>query len=457
MLNYWLLCSFYYNDLRSQMPDLERFLVALLVKLAAVASLASILARWNTFKAMLMPETRTLNQRLALAAWLSSVFAASVATRVVSKNYHAADLGLEGALLAGILGGYVTGLVSGILISLPAVFSGEHLTLPLLAGIGVLGGLLRDCSPAPGDIWRFSPFFDLNVYRFFKESHNNRRTEFHLLLCAAILFAEFLRQTMGFLFSSRQVFHLAPNWNRPHPLTQVALYATTLFAVAIPLKIWNNTRNEKKLEEQERLLMQARLEALTSQINPHFLFNTLNSVSSLIRTNPDQARVMVVKLSKVLRRLLRKHENFSALRDELTFIEDYLSIELVRFGDKLRFEREVDDCTLDMLVPSMLLQPLVENCIKHGLSSKVEGGTIRIRTRRADARLHLLVEDDGVGIPEAKLATLLDHGIGVSNVNERLKVLFGSDYRMWIDSQPGRGTRIQIEVPELRSDLAAVS
>ena len=145
--------------------------------------------------------------------------------------------------------------------------------------------------------------------------------------------------------------------------------------MAIPLKVWNTTRYEKKLEEQERLLVEARLAALTSQINPHFLFNTLNSVSSLIRTNPDQARVMLVKLSKVLRRLLRKHENFSALRDELSFIEDYLAIEVVRFGDKLRFEKDVAEDTLDMLVPSMLLQPLVENSIKHGLSGKVEGGT----------------------------------------------------------------------------------
>jgi two-component system LytT family sensor kinase len=145
------------------------------------------------------------------------------------------------------------------------------------------------------------------------------------------------------------------------------------------------------------------------------------------------------------------------LHEELSFIEDYLSIEVMRFGEKLHFEREIDPGTLDMLVPSMLLQPLVENCIKHGLSSKVEGGTIRLRTRRTETRLHLSVEDDGVGIPESKLATLLEQGIGVSNVNERLKVLFGNDYRMWIDSQPGRGTRIEIEVPELQTNLAAVS
>ena len=403
---------------------------------------------------MLMRETRTLNQRLQLALWFSGVFAASVATRVVSHTYQAVDLGLEGSLLAGILGGYVTGLLAGIMISVPAVLHGEILTLPLLAGVGVLGGLLRDCAPDPEEIWHFTPFLDLNLYRFFRE-RDHRRTAFHLLFLGAILTAEFLRQTFGSFAGGKQVFFLhAPH---PNPWAVAAAYATTVFAVTLPLKIWNNTRNERKLEEQQRLLMQARLEALTSQINPHFLFNTLNSVSSLIRTNPNQARVMVLKLSNILRRLLRKHDNFTSLRDEITFIEDYLSIEIVRFGDKLRFETGIDPEALDMLVPSMLLQPLVENCIKHGLSTKVEGGTIRLGARRVEGRLHLLVEDDGVGIPEAKLATLLEQGIGVSNVNERLKVLFGNDFRMWVDSHPGRGTRIEIEMPELQSSLAAVS
>ena len=440
---------------------LQGYLVSLLVKLATMAAIASILARSNRFKAMLMRENRTLGQRLELAIWLSVVFGASVATRVAGHDtYNGADLGLEGAFIAGILGGYVTGLVSGVLISLPALFPGELLTLPLLAGVGVLGGLVRDLAPDPEEIWRFSPYFDLNIWRFFKESRNYQRTAFHLLLFAAILVAEFLRQILAQSNLGREamtsVFRLYPP-GVDHPLTWVALYLTTVFAVTIPLKIWNNTRNEKKLEEQQRLLVEARLAALTSQINPHFLFNTLNSVSSLIRTDPNQARVMVVKLSKVLRRLLRKHENFSTLREELSFIEDYLAIEVVRFGDKLRFEKDVAEDTLDMLVPSMLLQPLVENSIKHGIGGKVEGGTIRIRTSRGGSRLHLLVEDDGVGIPEEKLATVLDHGIGVSNVHERLKVLFGNDYRMWIESQPGQGTRVQLEVPELETNLAAVS
>jgi two-component system, LytTR family, sensor kinase len=197
---------------------------------------------------------------------------------------------------------------------------------------------------------------------------------------------------------------------------------------------------------------------LSNQINPHFLFNTLTSISSLIRTQPDTARMLITKLSGLLRRLMRSTDHFVTLREELESIDQYLDIEVVRFGPQLRVVKDIGPDTLDLIVPSMLLQPLVENSIKHGLSSKVEGGTIRIRTARHESKLSLLVEDDGVGIPESKLATLLDHGgIGVSNVNERLKVLFGSEYRMWIDSQPGRGTRIQIEVPELHTDLAAVS
>ena len=435
---------------------MEPLLLTLLVKLGVVASLASILVRPNAVQRILLRENRTLNQRLKLALWFSVVFATGVATRVLTKpSYTAVDLGLEGSLLAGILGGYVSGLLSGILISVPAMFNHELLTMPLFAAIGVLGGLLRDVAVDTEDIWRFSPLFDLNVYRFFKQ-REYRRGGFHLFFLFVILASEFLRQALHHFFGKR-IFALEPAAPHPNFLYVVALYATTLFAVGLPLKIWNSTRNENKLEEQQRLLMQARLEALTSQINPHFLFNTLNSVSSLIRTDPHQARLMVLKLSRILRRLLRKHENYSPLRDELDFIEDYLSIEVARFGEKLHFEKDVDAQSLDMLIPSMMLQPLIENCIKHGLSSKIEGGTIWLRTRRIDGRLRLVVEDDGVGIPEAKLAKLLEKGIGVSNVNERLKVLFGTDYRMWIDSSPGKGTRIEIEVPELQTEWAAVS
>lgn len=426
-------------------------LVTLLLRLAVAASLASILVRFNAFQRMLMREERTLPQRMKLALSISAAYAAGVGTRVLIPMYQAVDLGLEGSLVAGMVGGYVSGLVSGALISVPAMFTGELMSLPLFAGVGVLGGLLRDISPDTEDIWRFSPVPDLNVFRLVRQPENLRRTIFQIACLGAVIFSEALRYFIARLFKNKGVFCLEWIWGHPPIWTIIAIYTSVVFAVILPLKIWNNTRIEKKLESQQRRLNEARLAALTSQINPHFLFNTLNSVSSLIRTDPEQARTVVYKLSSILRRLLRKTENMATLREELSFIDNYMSIELVRFGDKLRFETEIEPETLDYPVPSMMLQPLVENCIKHGISSKIDGGMIRVKSRLADNRLHLLVEDDGVGIPEAKLATLFEAGIGVSNVNERLKVLFGNEYRMWIDSKPGEGTRTGIEIPVKRA------
>jgi two-component system LytT family sensor kinase len=425
-------------------------LVVLLLRLAAAASLGSVLSRFSAFQRMLMREERTLVQRVKLALGCSAAYGAGVATRVFIPAYQAVDLGLEGSLVAGMVGGYVTGLLSGVLISIPAFFNGELMSMPLFAGVGVLGGLLRDVAPEKEDIWRFSPLFSLSPLRWRQRSYRFR-VLFQMGCLFSIVFAELLRSAVARLFAVKAgVFSLAQIWGAPHLVTAIAICASTVFAVMLPLKIWNNTRNEKKLEAQQLRLNEARLAALTSQINPHFLFNTLNSVSSLIRSNPEQARNVVYKLSSILRRLLRKTDNLTPLREELAFIDNYMSIEMVRFGEKLRFVKEIEPETLDRLVPSMLLQPIIENSIRHGLSSKIEGGMIRVRTWLADGKLQLMVEDDGVGIPETRLATLFEQGIGVSNVNERLKVLFGQDYRMWIDSKPGEGTRTGIEIPEVQ-------
>jgi len=432
----------------------EQHLVILLIKLAVAASLASILTRSGRFQRMLMREERTLGQRVQMALVCAAIFGAGVGTRVLTQlthdNYQAVDLGLEGSLVMGMLGGYVTGLLAGVLISVPAMLNSELMSMPLFAAAGVMGGLLRDFAPDKEFLWRFTVFPDHALVRLLRK-RDLRLPVFSLGCIAVILVAEFLRSFIAVHFGRRRVFALQQNWTDTGPWMTVAVYATTLFATALPIKVWNSNRNEKKLEQQQMRLNQARLAALSSQINPHFLFNTLNSVAALIRLDPEQARQVVQRLSKILRRLLRQQENLTTLGEELSFIDDYLSIEMVRFGDKLRFVKEIDPLTLDMAVPSMLLQPLVENCIRHGLSSKVDGGTICVRSRLAEKRLQIIVEDDGVGIPEAKLATLFESGIGVNNVNERLKVLFGGDYRMWIDSRVGEGTSTGIELPEQSS------
>jgi LytS/YehU family sensor histidine kinase len=138
------------------------------------------------------------------------------------------------------------------------------------------------------------------------------------------------------------------------------------------------------------------------------------------------------------------------LQEELDFIDDYLDIEVARFGrDSLVIQKQIDDKTLDAFVPSMLLQPIVENALKHGLASKLGGGELTIRTESRDSRVIISVEDNGVGISKERMAQVFEDGIGISNVHERLRVLYGSDFRMDISSEEGEGTRIRIEVPEL--------
>ncbi|MCC6291087.1 MAG: histidine kinase [Bryobacterales bacterium] len=433
----------------------DQHLVILLVKLAIAASMASILVRFEAFKRLLLREERTIYQRLQLTLALAAAFGAGVAVRVATGTYKAADLGLEASFLAGLLGGYVPGLLGGVLISLPAMFGGEMLTMPLYAAVGVLAGMLRDAAPELEEIWRVSPFLEMNLIRAIRNWSGNRRLVFHLILIAALMSLEPLRFGMSHLRHEGGVFVLYPEgaefWN------YVAVWFSTMFAVLLPLKIWANARTERQVEIQARLLQEARLRALTSQINPHFLFNTLNSIASLVRTDPDGARLVIVKLSNILRRLMKKTENVTSLREEMNFIEDYIAIEMVRFGSKLRYVKDVEGAVLEARVPSMILQPIVENSLKHGLASKVEGGTIRVRAWLGEGKLHLEVEDDGVGIPEARLNRIFEQGIGVSNVNERLQVLFGDEYRMWIDSKTGEGTRTGIEIPSGATSLAAVS
>ena len=420
---------------------LEQHLLNLLVKLAVAAALASILTRFAAFQRMLMREERTLSQRVHMALVGGLLYGAGVATRALAPGaYQAVDLGLEGSLVLGMLGGYVTGLAAGVLISLPAMLNGEYLSMLLLAAVGVMGGLLRDLAPDYEFLWKVTPVPEL--WR-----RDIKVPLFSLAAVCVILFAELLRSILTSTFPPKLIFSMHQSWGNLSAWMLVAIYATTLYATVLPIKIWNSSRNEKKLEQQQFSLNEARLAALSSQINPHFLFNTLNSVASLIRLSPEEARQMIYRLSKILRRLLKQQDNYTSLSEELSFIDDYLSIEMVRFGEKLRFTKEIDEDTRDLPVPSMMLQPIIENSIRHGLSSKVDGGTIRVRSHLSGGYLQILVEDDGVGIPEAKLARLYEQGIGVSNVNERLKVLYGDRYRMWIDSRLGEGTTTCIELP----------
>lgn len=429
-------------------------LVTLLIKVGVAAAIASFLIRVRFFSRSIMSEERSYRERLLLALCFAVVFGTSVTVRIVTASYQAADLGMEGSFLAGLLGGYLVALIAGVLISIPALFHGEYFAVILFAGVGVAAALLRDLASDPEQVWQISPFFERSLFRLYLVERDYPQAGFHVLSLGVIFIAEFSRQVIIQLFDARFLFALRPEEQPGRGWLLLATYLATLFAIAIPLKIWNNQRNESKLKEQNRLLMEAKLEALSRQINPHFLFNTLNSVSSLIRTNPEQARKVVYRLSHILRRLLRKQEHFVPFREEVSFIDDYLAIERVRFGDKLRFEKEIDDKALDWPVPSMLLQPLIENCIKHGLGNKIEGGTIRLEASQHGDSLHVVISDDGVGISEADRPRIFEKGIGLSNTNQRLQVLYAGRFQFGVDSQPMQGARFVLELPA-RSGAAA--
>ncbi|MBI3404996.1 MAG: histidine kinase [Acidobacteria bacterium] len=423
----------------------QELLFLVVLKVGLSASLAALLARSRTIRKLLFTEERDSDQKVQLMLFLTPPLLLGVMLRLF--GYHFADLMLEGGFILGLLGGRVVGPIGGAIISLPALASHEWLSTPMAASAGLLGGLIRQFLHNTETIWNFGPFTFVSIPRWFLRLIRERRGAFDMLPLATCGMLEITRVFLHQKLNSTWLFSLPVDG----PLSLSFVLLSTVMAVSVPIKIWNNTRIEMKLEQHQQLLLKARMDALSAQINPHFLFNTLNTVSSLIRVNPDMARVVVIKLSNILRRLLRKQENFASLRDEIAFIDDYLDIEVARFGaEKLRIVKELEEGSLDAVVPCMLLQPIIENSIKHGLAPRLDGGEVFIRTWQRDGRVFLEIEDNGIGIPDQKLSNgVSSEGIGISNVKERLRVLYGDDYKMEMNSQQGIGTRIRIELPEL--------
>jgi signal transduction histidine kinase len=214
-----------------------------------------------------------------------------------------------------------------------------------------------------------------------------------------------------------------------------------------------------RLQDRERLLTEmaatAQLAALRAQINPHFLFNSLNSIAQLIRTDPDNAEACVERLADIFRYILRRGETeFVPLAEELRMAEAYLEIERARFGERLHVDIRTDPRSLIHPIPNLILQPLVENAIKHGLSLKLGGGTIRIDAAVADGLLTLTVRDDGLGMPGATLARVYERGVGLRNLRDRLQRIYGDAHLPQITSEPGAGTQVRLRLPVRTAEAA---
>jgi two-component system, LytTR family, sensor kinase len=417
-------------------------MITLVVKLAVAALIAIVLVRYHRFRAILLTERRAWNDRLIFALSLGITTSAGVVARLL-LGYKAADLTLEATFLAGLIAGPYAGALVGVMCGLPPLVAGEYGSLPFAVGCGFAGGGLRELCPKP-DIWHFSPFVFTTLHRRVWRTVRTLQIDWQVILVLAPIAMELIRIAIGSRFTSHRLFYL----EAPTVWATVVVIVATVMAIAIPIKIWNNARIEHQLVEQEKLLMAARIEALSSQINPHFLFNTLNSISSLIRSKPETARMLIGKLSTLLRQRLRSRDHFVTLREELQAIDQYLDIEVVRFGPQLRVAKDIDPDTLDARVPSMILQPLIENSIKHGLTAKLGGGTVTLRSSRANGHVVIEVADDGFGMSDEQLQNALTAGIGLSNVNERLSVTYGANYQIRLTSAADHGTCARIEIPE---------
>lgn len=425
--------------------------ITLLVKLGIAAAISAALARSSVFVGALFAERRTTRQTLMLLAFICVPLSLGVWVRFNVANFYAADISFETCILLGILLGPLPSMAGACLLALPAVVHHEYLALPFDVGVALVAGIFR-WFVEEDEIWLFSPFIDLSVYQWIRRNLRKPRFDRQILLLLLIIGMQVIRWWLAENYPHRLFALPRPTW-----YLALAELACATMVVGIPLKIWNAVRLEQSLKEQKQLLLEARLDALQRQINPHFLFNTLNSIGSLIRRDPDRARELIVKLANILRALLKEHDTYVPFREELRFTEDYLGIEVTRFGsEKLRIEQEIDPRTLELPVPSMLIQPLVENSIKHGLEPRIQGGTITLRSRIEAGHLLIEVEDDGVGMTSGgqsastrQMARISErgHGVGMRNVRERLEVLYGGAAHFRIVSRPGRGTRITMEIP----------
>ena len=257
----------------------ELLLISLVFKVAVAAILATMLVRFGQFRRILLTEKRAWRERLTFAF----AFGIPVSIGVVSRlllGYNAGDLSVSGSFLAGLIAGPYAGAIVGCLVGLPALAAGEWIAILLSVGCGFAGGGLREVSPKEA-IWHVTPLLVTALHRHTWRLFGRFRVDWQITLLAAPICLELLRLVLGVRwgedrFGELRLFYLGSDsvWL----LGLVVL--TTVLSVAVPIKIWNTARIEHRLQEQEKLLMRARIEALASQINPHFLFNTLTSISS---------------------------------------------------------------------------------------------------------------------------------------------------------------------------------
>ncbi|MCA2212634.1 sensor histidine kinase [Jidongwangia harbinensis] len=221
-----------------------------------------------------------------------------------------------------------------------------------------------------------------------------------------------------------------------------------------------------ELDSSRERLARAEVRALRAQISPHFIYNALTAIASFVRTDPERARELILEFAEFTRYSFRAHGEFTTLAEELRSIDRYLTIERARFGDRLQVRLQIAPEVLPVGLPFLCLQPLVENAVRHGLSRKPGVGMVSIEARDAGAECHITVEDDGVGMDPAALAAGVaeavtgrgddaEQHVGLSNVDERLRSVFGDHFGLVVETAPGEGTKVSMRVPKFHPGVRA--
>jgi two-component system LytT family sensor kinase len=210
----------------------------------------------------------------------------------------------------------------------------------------------------------------------------------------------------------------------------------------------------QRADQQQAALVRSELRALRAQISPHFIYNTLTTITSFVRTDPERARDLLTEFADFSRRAFRgPSQEFITLADELVYVNQYLKFEQARFGDRLTVRYQIDPEVLSTVVPALLVQPLVENAVKHGIEPRLGKGQITIEANDQDDECLILVRDDGEGI-EVPLDLAEDQG-ALGNIDRRLNHVFGPKHGLEIASEPGKGTSVRVRIPKYRPGVKA--
>ncbi|MFF0860834.1 sensor histidine kinase [Nonomuraea sp. NPDC003560] len=225
---------------------------------------------------------------------------------------------------------------------------------------------------------------------------------------------------------------------------------------------WVNSQLElAELDRSRTLLMEAEVRALRAQISPHFIYNSLTTIASFVRTDPERARELLLEFADFTRYSFRRHGEFTTLAEELHSIERYLTLEHARFGDQLQVTLRIAPEVLPVAVPFLCLQPLVENAVRHGLESRNGVGRITIIAEDAGAECRISVEDDGLGMDPDRLRRILageiapTGGVGLANVDERLRQVYGDEYGLVVETGTGAGTKVNVRLPKYHPGVSA--